>query len=55
MTVLEFLHKKHERIIRNYCNEIGCKDCPKKVEGEECEAQQLYEKILELESKEVNK
>lgn len=55
MSELEFLHKKHKRIVINYCNEIGCKDCPKKIEGGECEAEKLYEKILELENKEATK
>jgi hypothetical protein len=48
MSKLDTLHRKQLYIIRNYCDLIGCKNCPKKSDTD-CESIRLQTEIMKLE------
>ena len=51
---LEYLNRKLTLVITNYCNSIGCEECPLKEydekDKEDCKALKLQRKILDIES-----
>ena len=48
---LEKLNQQQTYIIRNYCNTIGCKDCPLNRKPDPCDSEILQDQIMELEFK----
>jgi hypothetical protein len=48
---LKKLNEEQTHIIRNYCNAIGCRDCPLNRKPDQCRSMELQDKILELEFK----
>lgn len=46
--VIKDLENRLTNVIKNYCNAIGCRDCPLKWD-EGCSATELQDKIYELE------
>lgn len=48
---LDFLIRRQGFIIKNYCNTIGCKDCPLQRDDGGCESTDLNSNIREMELK----
>ena len=48
---LKQLNERQSFIIRNYCNAVGCRDCPLNRKPDDCESINLQDKILEIEFK----
>jgi len=48
---LEELERQHTHVIRNFCNAIGCKECPLNRKPDPCDSIILQDKIMKLEFK----
>jgi len=48
---LSKLNEEQTYIILNYCNAIGCKDCPLNRKPDPCDSAVLQDQIMELEFK----
>jgi len=50
---LKQLNDRQTSVIINYCNTIGCKDCPLNRKPDPCESNILQDEIMDLEFKEL--
>lgn len=50
---LKQMNDRQTHIVNNYCNTIGCKDCPLNRKPDDCESIELQGKILDLEFKDL--
>ncbi len=50
---LDKLNDLHRIVIKNYCDEIGCEDCPVKIDDDECESSKLQDLIMEIEFRDI--
>ena len=48
---LNNLNQEQTYIIKNYCNAIGCKECPLNRSPDPCDSSILQSQIMELEFK----
>jgi hypothetical protein len=48
---LERLNEQQRYIIKNYCDAIGCRDCPLNRKPDDCDSIILQNQIMEIEFK----
>jgi hypothetical protein len=48
---LESVHNQQRNTIENYCNSIGCRDCPLSEPDGECHSTQLVEREYNIQDK----